>query len=366
MPDVRLVKVTKRFGRIVAVDNVNLHIHDGEYVTLLGPSGCGKTTTLRIIAGLTRPDEGEVYIGDRRVDDLPPEERGIGFVFQLFAIFPHMTVRDNVMYGPAIKGWSPKEVEGTATSALAKTGLSGRAEAYPQELSLGELQKVGLARVLATGAELLLLDEPLGALDLKVRQELRWELRRLVKDLRLTAIHVTHDQEEAMTISDRIVLMRAGRIVQVGSSEVLYNRPESPFVASFIGEASFLEGTVIRKDEGSLVELRGGLRVGISGRGFEEGSKVVVAIRPERLRIEEGVIEGINCLSGRVEAVRLAGWLSQYDVRLDNGDTVTVEKAFSNTRPIDVGELVTVSFKPEEALAFQYPREGLKEALALE
>jgi len=197
LPDVRLVNVTKRFGKIVAVNNVSLHVYDKEYFSLLGPSGCGKTTLLRLIAGLIQPDEGEIYIGDRLVNDVPPEDRDIGFVFQTFALFPHMNSWDNVIYGPRVKGFDMEKASTIGHEVLEMVRLHERLDAFPNELSGGMMQRIAVARALAAGAKLLLLDEPLGQLDAKVRNELRYEIRRMAKDLELTAIHVTHDQAEA-------------------------------------------------------------------------------------------------------------------------------------------------------------------------
>jgi len=202
LPDVELINVTKRYGKVVAVKNISLSVKDQEYVTLLGPSGCGKTTTLRLIAGLAEPDEGQILISNREVTNTPPEDRGIGFVFQNYALFPHLDLWGNTTYGPTVKGWSDEDTEKLAKQMLEMVRLSGREDAFPDELSGGMQQRSALARALAAGTQLLLLDEPLGALDAKLRVILRYELRKLVEDLKLTAIHVTHDQEEAMTISD--------------------------------------------------------------------------------------------------------------------------------------------------------------------
>ena len=240
MPDVKIVNVTKKYGNVYALDNVTLTIHDKEYFSLLGPSGCGKTTLLRLIAGLIEPDSGEIYIGDRRVDKVPPEDRDIGFVFQTFALFPHMTAWGNVLYGPKVKNYNEKEAKIIGHEVLELVKLNERLNAYPSELSGGMMQRVAVARALAAGAKTLLLDEPLGQLDAKVRNEIRYEIRRMAKDLKLTAIHVTHDQAEAMSISDRIAVMKKGKIVQIGSPQDLYIKPNSLFVAHFIGESNFL------------------------------------------------------------------------------------------------------------------------------
>jgi ABC-type Fe3+/spermidine/putrescine transport system ATPase subunit len=258
MPDVRIENVTKRFGKLLAVNNVSLHVHDKEYFALLGPSGCGKTTLLRLIAGLIKPDEGEIYIGDRLVNDVPPEDRDVGFVFQTFALFPHMNAWNNVTYGPRVKGFNMKEASTIGHEVLEMVKLHERIDAFPSELSGGMMQRIAVARALAAGAKLLLLDEPLGQLDAKVRNDLRYDIRRMTKDLGLTAIHVTHDQSEAMAISDRIAVMKKGAVKQVGAPSELYMAPQNIFVANFIGESNFLEGYMT--DVGSkemTIELRG-------------------------------------------------------------------------------------------------------------
>ncbi|HUL39706.1 MAG TPA: ABC transporter ATP-binding protein, partial [Methanomassiliicoccales archaeon] len=208
MPEVELHNITMRFGKVVAVDEVNLTIADGEYVTILGPSGCGKTTLIRVIAGILEPTQGEVYIGGRSMKGVPIEERDLGYVFQNIALFPHMTVRMNAAYGPTVKDRPVDEREQVARKYLEMVRLLDKMQMFPSELCGGEQQKASLARALATGAKLLLLDEPLSALDARVRVDLRYELRRITKSLGLTVVHVTHDQEEAMSVSDRIVVMR--------------------------------------------------------------------------------------------------------------------------------------------------------------
>jgi len=367
MPEVRLVNVTKKFGKIVAVDDVSLQVHDREYFCLLGPSGCGKTTLLRLIAGLIQPDEGEIYIENRLVNPIPPEDRGIGFVFQEYALFPHMNVWDNVTYGPRVKALTSKESEKLGREMLEMVRLFERLDAYPSELSGGMMQRVALARALAAGAKLLLLDEPLGALDAKIRQELRYELRRFVKDLQLTGIHVTHDQAEAMAISDRIAVMRKGKILQVGTPQELYMTPQHIFVAHFIGESNFLEGYVSKLTEKELtVELRGGLLVRTLGKTHEEGEKVVIAIRPEILAVKKGKRGGVNSIFGHIEGFRFEGTNVRYEIQLENGDLVVVVRPALMTEWLDIGEKVTVSFPIEKSFVFTYPKRGLKKELALE
>ncbi|MFQ6095188.1 MAG: ABC transporter ATP-binding protein [Candidatus Bathyarchaeia archaeon] len=366
MPEVRLVNVTKRYGKIVANDNVNLTIKNREYVSVIGPSGCGKTTLIKNIAGIIRPDEGEIYIGGKLVNDLPIEERGIGYVFQNIALFPHMTVWDNITYGPKVRGASLEETRPLALEMLEMIKLSARSDAYPSELSGGTQQKTAVARALMSKAELLLLDEPLGALDVKVRAVLRHELRRLVKDLKLTALHVTHDQEEAMSISDRVVVMKRGRIVEAGTPIQLYTRPRNIFTANFVGEANFLKGTITQiSDEGSVVEVGDGLQLVTTSRNKSIGDRVVIAFRPEFASI--GDSETINRLSGNVVDVIYSGSVIRLKVELINGDLVVIKKTLSYEKPMfAVGDNITINVSPKNILVYDYPEKGLHRELALE
>jgi len=367
MPEVRIANVTKKFGKITAVNNVSLHIHDKEYFSLLGPSGCGKTTLLRLIAGLIYPDEGEIYIGDRLVNELPPEDRSIGFVFQTFALFPHMKAWDNVIYGPKVKGFDMKKAETVGHEVLEMVKLHERLDAFPNELSGGMMQRVAVARALAAEAELLLLDEPLGQLDAKVRNELRYEIKRMARDLGLTAIHVTHDQSEAMAISDRIAVMKKGKVLQVGTPEELYMNPKTIFVAHFIGESNFLEGYISDlSGETAIIELRGGLKVKAVNRGVKEGEKVVLAVRPETFVIEKEAKKTKNAVLGIIERVTFEGTNIRYEVRLENQDLVVVVKPSMIGEWFNMNEKVTVSFPPETAHLFSYPDRGLKEETSVE
>lgn len=366
MPEVRLVNVSKKFGKIVAVDNVSLQVYDKEYVSLLGPSGCGKTTTLRLIAGLVDPDEGEIYIGGKLVNKVPPEDRGIGFVFQTFALFPHMNAWDNITYGPRVKGWDSEKTNNVANEMLEMVKLATRFDAYPRELSGGMLQRVALARALTAGGNLLLLDEPLGQLDAKIRLELRYELRRLVKDLGLTAVHVTHDQEEALTISDRIVVMRRGKIEQIGTPNGLYMKPKTIFVANFVGEANFMEGSVVKVEEKEIyVETRGGFMVRVFEKGFEKGEMIVLTVRPENTGLIKGEVKMKNCLFGSVESLTFLGSLIRYHIRLDNQDLVVAKVPISGSQ-FNINDRITVYFPPENILAYKYPEGGLRRELEIE
>jgi iron(III) transport system ATP-binding protein len=367
MPDVRIENVTKKFGKLVAVNNVSLHIHDKEYFALLGPSGCGKTTLLRLVAGLIRPDEGKIYIGDRLVNDVPPEDRDIGFVFQTFALFPHMNAWNNVIYGPKVKGFDMKKAGTIGHEVLEMVRLNERLDAFPNELSGGMMQRIAVARALAAGAKLLLLDEPLGQLDAKVRNDLRYEIRRMTKDLGLTAIHVTHDQAEAMAISDRIAVMKKGEIKQVGTPNELYMAPDNIFVANFIGESNFLEGYVANESERKIrIELRGGIQIEVANDEAKKGERVVLAIRPETFLVEKGMGENKNSIAGVTERVTFEGTNIRYEIRLENQDLIVVVKPSMTGEWLSVGDKVTASFPPEKAHVFEYPASGLKEEIAVE
>jgi ABC-type Fe3+/spermidine/putrescine transport system ATPase subunit len=367
LPDVRIVNVTKKFGKIMAISNVSLHILDKEYFSLLGPSGCGKTTLLRLIAGLITPDKGEIYIGDRLVNDVPPENRDIGFVFQTFALFPHMNAWDNVTYGPRVKGFDMKKSETIGHEVLEMVRLHERLDAFPRELSGGMMQRIAVARALAAGAKLLLLDEPLGQLDAKVRNELRYEIRKMTKDLGLTAIHVTHDQSEAMAISDRIAVIKKGQVVQVGTPNELYMNPKSLFVAYFIGESNFLEGYVSSTSSKELtIELRGGIKVQVANDSFKQGARVVLAIRPETFVIEKEIKKSKTSISGVVEKVTFEGTNMRYEIRLENEDLVVIIKPSLIEEWFNTGEKVSVNFPHEKVHVFAYPDIGLKEEIAVE
>jgi iron(III) transport system ATP-binding protein len=367
LPEVRVENVTKRFGKVVALDKVSLHVHDKEYFSLLGPSGCGKTTLLRVIAGLIRPDEGEIYIGEKLVSDVPPEDRDIGFVFQTFALFPHMDAWNNVTYGPRVKGFDMEKAGTIGHEVLEMVRLHERLNAFPNELSGGMMQRIAVARALAAGAKLLLLDEPLGQLDAKVRNELRYDIRRMTNDLGLTAIHVTHDQSEAMAISDRIAVMRKGKVIQVGSPKELYMNPQSIFVAHFIGESNFLEGYISKMDHDIItIELRGDVTVEAKNHQAKTGKKVVLAVRPETLDIVAGSEKDGNSISGVIERVTFEGTNVRYEIRLENQDLMVVVKPSMTELWFSLGEKVTVMFPMEKIHIFSYPETGLKEETAVE
>lgn len=365
MPEVKLVNVTKRYGKIVANDDVTLTIKDGEYVSVIGPSGCGKSTLIKNIAGIITPDEGEIYIDGRCVNKLPIEDRGIGYVFQNIALFPHLSVWGNVTYGPRVRGLSPEEMRPLAIEMLEMIKVGERSDAYPNELSRGTQQKTAVARALTSRAELLLLDEPLGALDIKVRATLRSDLKRLVEDLKLTALHVTHDQEEALSISDRVIVMKRGRIVEEGSPIDLYTHPKTLFTANFVGEANFLVGEVMKTSEKTvLVELEEGSEICAEAKGQRMGDRVVTVFRPEFVNVE---INGINRLKGRVVDVLYSGSTVRIRIKLGNGKIVVAKQMLhSEVATIHVGDDITLSIPPQRILVYPYPEGGLEKELALE
>jgi len=358
---VRLVNVTKRFGKIIALKGINLSIEDGEYICILGPTGAGKTTLLRIIAGLLEPDEGEIYIEGKKVNGVPPEERNAVYMFQNFALFPHMNVWQNVSFGPVIKEWDPEKIKNVTSEVLEMVRLGERRDAYPNELSGGMQQRVALARGIAAGARILLLDEPCGALDARLRVNLRTQLRSLVKDQGLTTIHVTHDQEEALMVADRIVILREGRIEQIGSPQEIYTNPQSIFVMSFVGGANFLDGVISNVDNsGSTIEIRGGLRIRVLDTAEKIGERVVVAVRREDISLGKSRRRGFNNLIGEIQDVMFVGGSMEYIVRLENGMSISSRILLEGeSRIFHKGDIVIVSFHPGECHVFQYPKRGL-------
>jgi len=282
--DVRLASVRKTFGSVVAVDNVDLEIRRGTIFSLLGPSGCGKTTTLRLIAGFERPDAGDVYIRGERVTSIPPYRRNFSMVFQSYALFPHLNVSENVAFGLRMRGMARADRARAVNDALELVKLDALADRYPRQLSGGQQQRVALARAIVIKPAVLLLDEPLGALDKMLREEMQIELRGLQQRLGITAVFVTHDQEEALTLSDRVAVMRNGVIEQAGAPREIYDRPRTEFVAGFLGASNFLAGAVVaREGDMAIVETPAGRATVLADSSV--GQKVRIVVRPERLRM---------------------------------------------------------------------------------
>ncbi len=349
-PAVELVDVTKRFGDVVAVDNVSLKIEDGEFFSLLGPSGCGKTTTLRMIAGLEMVTEGEILLRGETMKEMPPFKRPVNTVFQNYALFPHLTVERNVAFGLEMKKVPKEEIKTRVAEALEMVRMANMAKRKPNQLSGGEQQRIALARALVNRPAVLLLDEPLGALDLKLRKVMQLELKQLQEQVGITFIYVTHDQEEALTMSDRIAVMNDGKVLQLGPPEEIYERPNSRFVADFIGETNFLEGTVERIDgEDITVNLTVQAKVKAHANvPVQKGQTVGVVIRPEKISLgDQGVVRGL------VEESIYIGTDTRFIIRLNDKTIITVREQNllgNQTKIYQRGDEVGLIWNPAHAL----------------
>ncbi len=344
----RIVNLTKRFGAFMALDGINLEVRKGEFVCFLGPSGCGKTTLLRAIAGLDLQDEGTIFLEGRNVSQAEPSQRDFGIVFQSYALFPNLTVARNVGYGLVNRKWARAKVAERVRELLALVGLPDQGEKYPLQLSGGQQQRVALARALATSPGLLLLDEPLSALDAKVRIRLRGEIRALQKRLGVTTIMVTHDQEEALAMADRIVVMNSGRIEQVGSPEIIYRTPETAFVSDFVGHMTFLEAKVVSH---GVVDV-GGLTFAVADpRGFQPGTRVKLAMRPEDVKTRNIDPGTPNAFEARIENLAFLGAFCRATLVPLASPQTCIAADFSNNAMHDlhitVGQTRCVAFPPE-------------------
>ena len=319
---ISVANLTKRFGPQAAVSAVSLSVEEGEMFTLLGPSGCGKTTLLRLVAGFYVPDAGTIHFNDRLVNAVPPHERGIGMVFQNYALWPHMTVTENVSYGLKLRKIAPSEIAERVRAVLDKVNLGGLGDRYPGQLSGGQQQRVALARALVLNPQILLLDEPLSNLDAKIRVQVRAEIRKLQKELGITTIYVTHDQEEALAMSDRIAVFNLGKTCQVGPPKALYERPASRFVADFIGINNLVEGTVrsVAGPERTLrVETPLGDISAITEAPLGPGDRCVICIRPENIAFDGLPDNAKNRFQGRITFAAYLGNTLRYDVDLGGG-----------------------------------------------
>ena len=330
---------------------ISLAIGKGEFITLLGSSGCGKTTTLRIIAGLETPDGGQVFLDGKDVTSLAPEARDVNTVFQNYALFPHMNVADNIGYGLKLKKTPKEEIRRKVKEMLELVQLPGYEKRKPSELSGGQKQRVAIARALVNNPKVLLLDEPLGALDLQLRRAMQIELKRLQKKLGITFIYITHDQEEAINMSDRIAVMNEGRFEQIGSPDEIYNHPRTSYVATFVGNANILRGRAAGTENGSvIVELPGGIMpVDAAGEKVKEGEEVTLAVRSENIRLDGG------CgLEAEVAEKSFAGGLLRVVLKLSDGTEVTASR-YGIDAAVQPGEKVCLSFEPRDAVLVDRP-----------
>jgi putative spermidine/putrescine transport system ATP-binding protein len=338
---IRLDQVTKSYdGVVAAVDDVSVTVDPGEFFALLGPSGCGKTTSLRIVAGFETPDQGRVYVAERDITDLPPHRRDMGMVFQSYALFPHRSVAENVAFGLRMRGFTRSEIDKRVADALALVALTGLEGRRPGQLSGGQQQRVALARAIVIRPPVLLCDEPLGALDRKLRQQMQFELKQLQKRLGVTLVFVTHDQEEALAMSDRIAVMNAGRIDQIGSPTEIYDRPATRFVADFIGEINLFAGAI---DGGRFVSEDGRALPAPPG-----AAAVALAIRPEKTAIRA---PGAGLFDGRVESANFLGGQTLYRIRTDDGrDLLAKETNRADNPPRAPGSPVGLGWDAGDAV----------------
>jgi spermidine/putrescine transport system ATP-binding protein len=353
--DVKLVDVVKMFGEAVAVDHIDLEVVDGEFFSLLGPSGCGKTTTLRMIGGFEAPTSGLIELQGQDVTWLPPYQRNVNTVFQNYALFPHLTIFENVAFGLRRKGVKDDEVKSRVAEMLRLVELSGFDARKPTQISGGQAQRVALARALINKPAVLLLDEPLGALDLKLRKQMQVELKRIQQEVGITFIYVTHDQEEAMTMSDRIAVMNRGRYEQLGEPEALYERPTTRFVAGFLGVSNLLPGAVEAGDGAyAAVRLADDTRVKAPRALVGDREAVSVGVRPEKIRLHETGVEpptGHNHLTGVVRDASYLGVSTQYQIEARGGATITVyEQNVERATKAELwapGEAVQLTWSPD-------------------
>ncbi|MGQ0549960.1 MAG: ABC transporter ATP-binding protein [Armatimonadota bacterium] len=341
MASITLRDLTKRFDSLVAVDRLSLSIREGELITLLGPSGCGKTTTLRMIGGFEAPDAGEISFGDRSVTWLPPESRNIGIVFQNYALFPHMTVAENIAFGLEMRREPSPRVRERVLAILRKVQLAGLERRYAHQLSGGQQQRVALARALVVNPAVLLLDEPLANLDAKLREEMRFYIRHLQREFAITTIYVTHDQSEAMVLADRIALMKDGRLQQLGSAEDIYRRPSNAWVAEFIGLSNFIRGTVAGRQDGALAVRTAAGTFSCTG---EAAGDVMICVRPESLHFGG---QHPNRLSAVVRERVFLGNLLDYQVEGPGGLRLRVQA--DPSRMFAPGAAVELGFSPADA-----------------
>ena len=364
--DLELKGIRKEFPGFVAVDNLDLKIPAGEFFALLGPSGCGKTTTLRMIAGLESPSQGEILLGGKDIAGMKPHERPVNTVFQNYALFPHMSVLENVAFG--IRQRKVAEPLPKAQQALAMVELEHLAQRRPQQLSGGQQQRVALARALVNRPSLLLLDEPLGALDLKLRRQMQIELKAIQMEVGLTFLHVTHDQEEAMDMADTVAVMNNGNIEQLGAPEALYERPKTAFVAKFLGQSNIFIGKVAESNsETTSIDFNGKKITGLTSRSEKHSGKIAIGVRPEKTNFhaeEPSATSGLNVLGpGEITDIRFTGVSNQYQIDIPNVGEITVFAQNVGRSPvIELGAKVFVSWKVDHSFGLADLPSGAEEA----
>jgi ABC-type Fe3+/spermidine/putrescine transport system ATPase subunit len=353
---VTIDRVSRSFASVHAVRDVSLEIRDGEFFTLLGPSGCGKTTLLRMIAGFCELDAGTISFGARRIDTLPPHRRNTGMVFQNYAIFPNLTVGGNIAYGLRARRVPAARIAERVATALKLVHLDGYDARWPHQLSGGQLQRVAIARALVIEPAVLLLDEPLSNLDAQLRVEMRGEIRQLQQSLGITAIYVTHDQEEALAISDRIAVMRAGAIEQVDKPDAIYRDSATPFVAEFLGITNLLSGKIKRRDGAHAVIEAGATEFHMAGGAREPGETVTFCLRPEALRViapGDTVPGGWACLAARISRVEFLGALTRVETQLADGTMLRVALLDQPLATLAVGHPLTLAYDPRRVTGFK-------------
>jgi ABC-type Fe3+/spermidine/putrescine transport system ATPase subunit len=363
MPSISLKQAYKHYGDIRAADGLDLEVQNGEYLCLLGPTGAGKTTALRIISGLIRPDSGSVSFNGTDVTHLEPQDRGAVLLSQTYSLFPQLTVAENILFGPNIRNLPENEKDRILADMLDLVRLTKRPDAYPRELSGGMQQRTALARALASGAQILLLDEPLRALDARLRISLRRELRDLAKSLNMTTVHVTHDQDEALVMADRIAVIREGRIIQIGTPEDVFDNPVSPFVANFVGQSNFLIGEVVSKREETTVKGERGNIVLARPCPFAVGEKVVVGVKVGNTEIAK---EGEGFFDGMVERILFEGRNLHVDVSVEGVGRFHSKVPSWRLGKLAVGDRVKIKWSADKAVVFSIPEGGLEKELKVE
>ncbi len=350
MSGVKINNVVKRFGDFTALHELNLEIQEGEFLSLLGPSGCGKTTTLRLIAGFIQPTQGSIILGDQDVTQVAPQHREIGMVFQDYALFPHMTIADNIGFGLRERGYPKEQIRARVGDLLDLIRLAEVGERYPAEVSGGQQQRIAVARAVAYPPKVLLMDEPLGALDLKLRETMQVELRRIQQELKITTVYVTHDQTEAMNMSDRIVVMNTGRIEQIGSAEGIYDDPRTRFVADFVGQINLLDAEVTGADGDFLIAETLGSQVRVPKGEGECSGKVSIAVRPEHLQLVDtsSSDNALNVISGKLSGRTFAGNLTRLFVDVGAESPIVVE-ARPQDAPSEIGVSINIGWKVENS-----------------